>query len=559
MNIDQVFQRSAREAGNPSLDKSNYYLGTISEVSASAATIQIENLSILQGRIFQRESFVPGGMNYMILVSSDNGIFIGSVKRNAIKDSESIHVLMKTGKLDAIYPQTAAEMLAYIPPFMDVFRPAGFSSVAIHDKVYLASEGAITRYYQSLEVLDSAKGERSLMPFATLAVKSNLKIGFKPATLFSRHLMVIGSTGSGKSTSALSILDKVSNDGEKVLIIDPTGEYKDTFDESEIDKLHLGEDTRIVPGSVSIDQWIDLLQASPGIQAPSLMNAILALRFQWQNDLKEEVYQKVGTTFTQIEKDMAKLSSEDINFNFNCLEQQMLQESVSEKRFSNGELEKDYFKANANRPLVERLHQFQQSPMFRKLFADASCNSLTERLDTFFEGTRSLYVDASTINSGDQVGQLIVDLICWRIEECKQRDQQAFILFIDEVHRYVKRQTNDGSLVEDGLTTLAREGRKLGVYLLLTTQSPNDVSKVLIAQMGSMLIHRLTQPDELFSIKNYLDENSRNQIQKLDQGEAILTSVNLMHDIQLKIDKSKRSHANSSPSLQCESRESTNL
>lgn len=554
MNIDHVFQRSAHEAGTVNLDKSNYYLGTISEVSAAAATIQIENLSILQGRIFQRESFVPGGMNYMIIVASENGIFIGRVKRNAIKDSESIHVLMKTGKLDAIYPQTAAEMLAYIPPFMDVFRPTGFSSVAIHDKVYLAPEEVITRYYQSLEVLDSAKGERSLIPFATLAVKSNLKIGFKPATLFSRHLMIIGSTGSGKSTSALSILDKASNDGEKILIIDPTGEYKDTFDENEIDKLHLGEDTCIVPGSVSIDQWIDLLQASPGIQAPSLMNAILALRFQWKNDLKGEVYQKIGTTFAQIETNMANLSSEDTNFNFTCLEQQMLQESVSEKKYSNGELEKDYFKANANRPLVERLQQFQQSPMFRKLFADASQNSLTERLDAFFEGKRSLYVDASTINSGDQVGQLIVDFICRRIEECKQREQQAFILFIDEVHRYVKRQTNDGSLVEDGLTTLAREGRKLGVYLLLTTQSPNDVSKILIAQMGSMLIHRLTQPDELFSIKNYLDEDSRHQIQKLDQGEAILTSVNLMHDIQLKMDKSKRSHANSSPSLQCESK-----
>lgn len=558
MNIDQLFQKSAHEAGNASLDKGNYYLGTISEVSASTATIQIENLSILQGRIFQKESFVPGGMNYMILVASDNGTFIGRVKRNAIKDSESIHVLMKTGKLDAIYPQTAAEMLAYIPPFMNVFRPAGFSSVAIHDKVYLAPEGAITRYYQSLEVLDSAKGERSLLPFATLAVKSNLKISFKPATLFSRHLMVIGSTGSGKSTSALSILDKVSNDGEKVLIIDPTGEYKDTFDENEIDKLHLGEDTCIVPGSVSIDQWIDLLQASPGIQAPSLMNAILALRFQWQNELRGEVYQKLGSTFAQIDTDMAGLSSENKNFNFDCLERQMLQESVSEKKNTKGELEKDPFKANANRPLVERLHQFQHSPMFRKLFTDVSRNSLTEKLDTFFEGTRSLYVDASTINSGDTIGQLIVDLICRRIEERKLREQQAFVLFIDEVHRYVKRQASDGSLLEDGLTTLAREGRKLGVYLLLTTQSPNDVSKILIAQMGSMLIHRLTQPDELFSIKNYLDEDSRNQIQKLDQGEAILTSVNLMHDIQLKMDKSQRSHANSSPSLQCKSEKSAN-
>lgn len=408
----------------------------------------------------------------------------------------------------------------------------------------------MTQYYQSLEVLDAAKDELPLMSFASLATTLNLRIRFKPATLFSRHLMIIGATGSGKSTSALSILDKVSKDHEKFLVIDPTGEYKETFDESEVDKLRLGEDTCVVPGSVSISQWIDLLQASPGIQAPSLMNAILALRYQWKNMFKETTYRKIGLTFNRIESDIASLKSEDTDFNFDMLEQQLVQEAVAEKRNGNGILEKDYFKANANRPLIERLHQLQQSSAFHKLFADQRQNSLTEKVDNFLVGSRSLYVDASKINSGDQVGTLIVDLICRRIAERKKRSQPAFILFIDEVHRYVKHTPTDTEYAEDGLTNLSREGRKKGVYLLLTTQSPNDVSKILISQMGSLLIHRLTQPDDLYSIKNYLDDDNRNQVQGLDQGEAILTSVNLMHDIQLKVNKVMRDHANSSPSLQ---------
>lgn len=68
--------------------------------------------------------------------------------------------------------------------------------------------------------------------------------------------------------------------------------------------------------------------------------------------------------------------------------------------------------------------------------------------------------------------------------------------------------------------------------------------------MGTLLIHRLTQPNEIYAINNFLDEKGRESVQRLGQGEAILTSVNLLHDVQLIIDKSDRSHHNGSPSLE---------
>lgn len=55
------------------------------------------------------------------------------------------------------------------------------------------------------------------------------EVTFIPSTLFDKHLMIIGAANSGKSTSALSILDKLISKNIRVLIIDPTGEYKDSF------------------------------------------------------------------------------------------------------------------------------------------------------------------------------------------------------------------------------------------------------------------------------------------------------------------------------------------
>ena len=101
----------------------------------------------------------------------------------------------------------------------------------------------------------------------------------------------------------------------------------------------------------------------------------------------------------------------------------------------------------------------------------------------------------------------------------------------------------------DGLVLLAREGRKKGIFLFLTSQNPQDVSPILLGQMGTLLIHRLTHDDEIRTVKNHLDEYSVKQVKKLNCGEAILTSINLINNIYLNIKKCKRKQYNDTPLL----------
>lgn len=72
--------------------------------------------------------------------------------------------------------------------------------------------------------------------------------------------MHVGTTNSGKSTSALSILDKLIEENKKMLIIDPTGEYRDSFSEQEVKKLNLGVDTIVSPSKLSMQQWSVLFE-----------------------------------------------------------------------------------------------------------------------------------------------------------------------------------------------------------------------------------------------------------------------------------------------------------
>lgn len=141
---------------------------------------------------------------------------------------------------------------------------------------------------------------------------------------------------------------------------------------------------------------------------------------------------------------------------------------------------------------------------------------------------------------------MIIDLISNHIIDKTDSDSdQPFVFFIDEVHRYIQESVSDIS----GLINIAREGRKKGIFLFLTTQSPNDLPKILFNQIGTLLVHRMTGQDDLQILKNSIDENSQKQIANLGQGEALLISVNLLKNVQLKFHKSDLCQKNETPVL----------
>ena len=81
------------------------------------------------------------------------------------------------------------------------------------------------------------------------------------------------------------------------------------------------------------------------------------------------------------------------------------------------------------------------------------------------------------------------------------------------------------------------------------TQNPSDIPSDVMSQIGSVLVHRLTSGDEIKAIENYLDKSSLVLLKKLNQGEAILSSINIIKNLYLKIKKSNLIHHNETPSL----------
>lgn len=561
--IDQYYSRKIEETVGSGqwkemgVSKENFYLGMISQVSGESASVQVENLSLLVHRNVRLESLVPNTINYFVVIDNVQGLFIGEIYLSKVNSSDSVHDSMNSGRKEDVFPEIKIDVIGLLEK--DKFKLAGFKTVGIADKVYIANQQLITKYLSSLEINDyplkdkkgknqiddegKVKYQKPLDNLAQIAEFPNKILELAPNTLFDRHLMAVGTTNSGKSTSALSILDKMITSGKKVLIIDPTGEYQNTFDKNEIDKLTLGCDTKLPVGQISLSQWERIFETNENTQGATLGRAIQSLRYQKKEGLTG-VLNKNGETVLAIDSKLASLDVTDTSFDITNLPKQIQAEAVQLNK-AGDTYSTNSFNANTNNWLYEKVQYVLQNTNLVNFFDDDNSKNLLTKINKFVSGNKGLYIDSSNIGATDGIGTMIIDLISNHIINKKRDEIKPFVMYIDEVHRYTQNAEN----YTTGLISIAREGRKKGIFLFLTTQNPKDVPDVLLGQVGTMIIHRLTHSEELKAIQNLVQENTLAQIKKLNQGEAILTSINLLYDIHVHFKKSNRTHDNDTPLL----------
>ena len=530
-----------------SLDKKNFYIGTVTQVTPQEVTMQTDNLTLLSHRLLKQSDLIPNTINYYVVIDSVSGIYFGQVVQNRIPTNASREKLFDERRRDQISSEAVVDILGFQENGSNYFRLPGFSRPGIAEKVYLANAEITKEYLLSIEVgLKGGRKANYIEPFAFLSGFQDMALNLDVSTIFDRHLLVVGTTNSGKSTTALSILDSLVCARKKVLIIDPTGEYKNSFTSEEITKLTLGEDTVVDPGALSVLDWSMIFDCNENTQEATLSEAIRSLRYQAMDEC-DEVLVKAGKTVTEILDKLGQVSKSDTSFNVNLLPEQISAEAVEVDKF--GKYQASTFRVNNYEWLRQKIQNRFDNSSFKRFFssADSNCSDLFTKLKEFSsEKETSLYIDASRIGTTDGIGGMVIDLVSNFLLNQPKHIDCSYVIFIDEVHRYAKKMTEPNAFYS-GLTSIAREGRKKGIFLFLTTQNPNDVSSELLGQVGTLIIHRLTHQNEIDAIKNSVDYHSLGQIKKLNQGEAILTSINLLEDLHISIEECARRHESDTP------------
>ena len=93
------------------------------------------------------------------------------------------------------------------------------------------------------------------------------------------------------------------------------------------------------------------------------------------------------------------------------------------------------------------------------------------------------------------------------------------------------------SLMEEALNynifeRVAKEGRKYGLLLGISSQRPSELSKTVVSQCSNFIIHRVQNPDDLNYISRmvpYISDGIINRLTYLQTGNALVfgTAINL--------------------------------
>lgn len=177
--------------------------------------------------------------------------------------------------------------------------------------------------------------------------------------------------------------------------------------------------------------------------------------------------------------------------------------------------------------LMPRIKTLLSDVRVRKVIDNETLN-LSEWLDNYIgtDNKESLtIIDLSLLPS--DVTSIITAVVARMVFEAQQRylklNKQCLptVLVMEEAHYFVKRYNDDAENI--GPTTqcckvfekIAREGRKFGLGLVLSSQRPSELSPTLLSQCNSFLLHRISNDRDQELVHRLLPDNMRGILREM--------------------------------------------
>lgn len=177
--------------------------------------------------------------------------------------------------------------------------------------------------------------------------------------------------------------------------------------------------------------------------------------------------------------------------------------------------------------LMPRIKTLLADVRVKKVIDDENLN-LSEWLSNYIgsENKESLTIIDLALLPSD-VTSIMTAVIARMVFEVQQRylklNKQCLptVLVMEEAHYFVKRYNDD--VENTGPTTqcckvfekIAREGRKFGLGLVLSSQRPSELSPTVLSQCNSFLLHRISNDRDQELVHRLLPDNMRGVLREM--------------------------------------------
>ena len=348
---------------------------------------------------------------------------------------------------------------------------------------------------RDLEQVYSSDGRPSITVGKVFPTK-DIRAGLYVDAMLGKHFALLGSTGTGKSTSAALILHRICEAAPHghIVMIDPHGEYSAAFRTTGqiLDVSNL----QMPYWLMNFEEHCEVLLNSSGnerqIDIDILAKCLLGAR------CRNRLAQSMGkiTVDSPIPYLLSDLS--------NILQDEM------------GKLDK----ATSSAPYMRikgKLEELKTDPRYQFMFSgmlvgDTMTNFISKVFRMPANGKPISIIDVSGVPSDITstvvavLSRLVFDFAIWGRDD----KTRPVLLVCEEAHRYVPNEKNaDGSSVAKILSRIAKEGRKYGISLGLITQRPSDLAEGVLSQCGTIIAMRLNNERDQAFVKAAMPEGAR--------------------------------------------------
>ncbi|RNM25218.1 ATP-binding protein [Dickeya undicola] len=406
------------------------------------------------------------------------------------------------------------------------------------------------------KIYEDSVPEKTSFRFATLASNISVPVPVNGNKFFNKHIAVVGSTGSGKSHTLATIIQKAVNEkggnfslnNSHVIIFDIHSEYKSAFPSAN----HIDISNLVLPywmlNSEELEEFFLDTEANDHNQRNIFKEAII----------KDRIAKFSGS---DAEKQNIHL---DTPILFDIREVLAYTVAKNEEMVDTGEVYAASNKEKAGQP------KYTQGSLYGKLtnFVNRLENKINDSRLNFFLGDKSMKITfEETIqkllgySSKSESNVTVIDLsgvpfevlsitaslisrlvfeygyIYKRIRFAKNPNEKInndipILLVYEEAHKYVPN--SDLSKYRSSklaIERIAKEGRKYGVTLLLASQRPSEISETIFSQCSNFIAMRLTNPADQGYVKKLLPDSLGSLIDKMTsfrQGEALLVGESII-------------------------------
>ncbi len=318
----------------------------------------------------------------------------------------------------------------------------------------------------------------------------NIKIYLDINTMVQKHVSILAKTGAGKSYLAGVLLEEFLKRNVTTVVIDPHGEYASLKYPAKKTKAH--DEFGVSPRGYATK--IRVFSPDPEL------NHAKPLRFTLASVTPRELLNLMNLDARQylipLRKAMDLLKTSKQYFDL----RDVMRILESEENPS-------------LMPLISQLEYLAEMGIFARKGT---------RIDEIVSPGKLSIINLRGI--APDIQEMVVQRLAMALFELRKRDKiPPLMLVVEEAHNYVPQQGMAASTKI--LRTIASEGRKFGLGLMIISQRPAKIDKNVLSQCNTQIILKVTNPNDLRAIGNSVEsltKGSLEEIQRLPIGVALV-------------------------------------